>query len=117
MKIVLVEDESRFYVPMEKILRALGHEVVTICEFPCDLDACIVKILEANPDRVLLDHTLKLSVFDGDQIAAKLSGIRTISTSSIERDYTDDWYPDKDYLQADPALDSEWVQLLVEKLK
>lgn len=117
MKIVIVEDEAKFYIPMKGIVEGLGHEVLVICDFPCDLDACIEKIREANPHRVLLDHVLKLSVFDGDEIAARLSGIRVISTSSVQRDYGDDWYPDKDYLQANPPLDSKWVQGLVKKLE
>lgn len=100
MKVLIIEDNSRFAGLIEDVLRRAGHTAAKIIYFDSGLDACVHQALLINPDVILLDHSLGVS-FYGSDIARELRAknkvppIRLISISSDPVGYCEKQFDQK----------------------
>lgn len=106
LKVYLLEDENRFAVPIQRILREAGHEVVG---HAVDADTAAREIATLKPDVVLLDlfvdEPWDARLEDGAALAEELKGqgFPVERIIMISRDTNNEW-PEKNLFEPFPYI-------------
>lgn len=96
-KVFVVEDNTRL---APKLIEALADSCeVLLADLELGMDHILDQIKDFSPDVVLLDHYLDQN-FYGSTIRKNISGIKTISISTEEQDYCDEYWGKKQTLYA-----------------